>query len=198
MHKFAGSKTFQERCEKIRNVLYRNGIEGEPTLAKCKKLKKTLKLKEEIAGLDPSVIIDAKEEEGRPKRRATRRNYVFDEPEDAKKQQTLEIKEDATQLLQKMKKIVDSDSEYEGNEFMQNSNNNANNDNNNTNSTSDPANMVEAIISPNESNTHSEMAPILEHAGQMPISISVPLTIQSNVTELLTIAQCTTTDLEQL
>lgn len=112
-----GSKTFQERCERIRDILYRNGIEGEPTMAKCKKLKKQLKLKEEIAGLDPNAIIESKEEEeGRPTRttrRATRRNYVYDDADEAKKPLQPEIKEDTSQLLQKMKEFIDSDSEYE-------------------------------------------------------------------------------------
>lgn len=126
-----GSKTFQERCERIRDILYRNGIEGEPTMAKCKKLKKQLKLKEEIAGLDPNAIIESKEEkEGRPTRttrRATRRNYVFDDTmEEMNKPLQSEIKEDTSQLLQKMKGFIDSDSEYEVDNQNQNSTSNSN------------------------------------------------------------------------
>lgn len=189
----AGSKTFQERCERIRDVLYRNGMEGEPTMAKCKKLKKKMKLKEEIAGLDPRVIIDAKEEEGRPKRRATRRNYVFDDAEDAKKRQQLENKEGTSQLLQKMKTIVDSDSEYEGDAVRQNNNSSKSNGNDNSNSNSAiPVNVVEAIISSSESNVPSEIASTPLDSGQMAVPVSDPVTIQSNVNELLAIAQCTT------
>ncbi|XP_055324648.1 MATH and LRR domain-containing protein PFE0570w-like [Sitodiplosis mosellana] len=143
-----GSKTFQERCDRIRSLLHRNGIEGEPTIAKCRRLKKQLKLKEEIAGLDPNVIIESKQDEGRPKRStrmATRRNYVFDEPTETKNQQQLQLQpmakiEDTStlQLLQNMKEFIDSDSEYEAEEHNQSSNN------------IDPANMVETIISTND------------------------------------------------
>lgn len=106
-------------------------------------MKKQLRLKEEIAGLDPNVIIEAQEDESRPKRstrRATRRNYVFDEPDGTTKPPPPEIREDAAQLLRKVKKFVDSDSEYETN------------DHNQSNNTVDPSNMVEAIIDTNDTN----------------------------------------------
>lgn len=92
-------------------------------MAKCKKLRKQLKLKEEIAGLDPSVIIESKEDDGRPKRttrRATRRNYVYDEINETKKSLQPEMNEDTSQLLQKIKEFIDSDSEYEGDKNQQN------------------------------------------------------------------------------
>lgn len=148
-----GSKTFQERCERIRDVLYRNGIEGEPTLAKCKKLKKKMKLKEEIAGLDPSVIIETNEEDGRPKRatrKATKRNYVFDEKTEQKSLNTNKTMEDASDLLKRMKQFVDSDSEYEGDELSA------------SNHSIDPANLVEAIIDTNE--TKTELAEHIQSA----------------------------------
>lgn len=151
---FVGSKTFQERCERIRNTLYENGIEGEPTLAKCKKLRKQLKLKEEISGLDPSVIIETKEDEGRPKRttrRATRRNYVYDDAIESTKSQQSEISEDTSQLLQKMKSFVDSDSEYEGD------------DQSKTGNSIDPSNIVEAIIDSNDTNIPMEAIPTLTY-----------------------------------
>lgn len=150
-----------------------------------------MKLKEEIAGLDPSVIIDAKEEEGRPKRRATRRNYVFDDAEDAKKRQQLENKEGTSQLLQKMKTIVDSDSEYEGDAVRQNDSSSKSNGNDYSNSAI-PVNVVEAIISSSESNVPSKIASTPLDSGQMAVPVSDPVTIQSNVNELLAIAQCTT------
>lgn len=40
---FSGSKTFQERCDRIRDCLQEYGVRGRPTLAKCKRLKKQLK-----------------------------------------------------------------------------------------------------------------------------------------------------------
>lgn len=106
-------------------------------------MRKQLRLKEEIAGLDPNVIIEA-QVEGRPKRstrRATRRNYVFDEPDGTTKPPPPpEIREDAAQLLQKVKEFVDSDSEYEAN------------DHNQSNNTVDRSNLVEAIIDTNDTN----------------------------------------------
>lgn len=165
-------------------------------MAKCKKLKKKLKLKEEIAGLDPSVIIEAKEEEGRPKRRATRRNYVFDDADDAKKQQT----EGTSQLLQKMKQIVDSDSEYELDEVNQNGSSKSNGNSTELTNTSniDSENMVATIIGSSEPNTKTEIGENPADIGQMSAPISDPVTIQSNTNELLAISQCTTTDLDQL
>lgn len=127
---FSGSKTFQERCERIRNILQDNGIEGEPTMSKCKQLKKQLKLNEEMAGLDPSVIIDSKDEhDGRPKRTtrtATRRNYVYNETDETNKSNRSSSVQDglASNLLEKMKDFIDSDSEYEADEHSQNGNNN--------------------------------------------------------------------------
>lgn len=155
-----------------------------------------MKLKEEIAGLDPSVIIEAKEEEGRPKRRATRRNYVFDDADDAKKQQT----EGTSQLLEKMKQIVDSDSEYELDEVNQNGSSKSNGNSTELTNTSniDSENMVATIIGSSEPNTKTEIGENPADIGQMSVPISDPVTIQSNTNELLAISQCTTTDLDQL
>lgn len=132
--------------------MYENGIEGEPTLAKCKKLKKQLKLKEEIAGLDPSVIIESKEDEGRPKRtrRATRRNYVYDDTIESTKSQQPAISEDTSQLLQKIKSFIDSD-DSEGDDQSKTSN------------SIDPSNMVEAIIDSNDINASMEAMPTLTY-----------------------------------
>lgn len=162
--------------------MYENGIEGEPTLAKCKKLKKQLKLKEEIAGLDPSVIIETKEEEGRPKRttrRATRRNYVYDDTIESTKSQQPEISEDTSQLLQKMKSFVDSDSEYEGDELSKTSN------------SIDPSNMVETIIDSNDINTSLEAMPTLTYTTHDLLSL------QAAVDEPPASVQCAST-LQQL
>lgn len=110
-------------------------------MAKCKQLKKQLKLREEIAGLDPSVIIESKDEhDGRPKRTtrtATRRNYVLDDGT-----KSSNTKDGATtELLQKMREFIDSDSEYEVNEHSQNGNNN---NNNSSNDSIDFTNVMEA------------------------------------------------------
>lgn len=148
-------------------------------MAKCKKLKKQLKLKEEIAGLDTNVIIESKEDDGQPKRstrRATRRNYVFDEPSDTKQQQVQpEIKDEVSQLLQKIKEFIDSDSEYEGEQNNQNTNN------------VNTSNMVEAIISTNDINALPEQILTVAPSTQDLNSI------QTAVNVSLVNAQCTTT-----
>lgn len=61
-----GCKSYQERCDRITAQLNENGIAGEPTVAKCKQLKVELKLKEEVAALDASAIIEAIGGDGRP------------------------------------------------------------------------------------------------------------------------------------
>lgn len=171
-----GSKTFQERCERIRNTLHSNGIEGEPTMAKCKQLKKQLKLKEEIAGLDPNVIIESKDEnDGRPKRTtrtATRRNYVYDEMNEMKKsdQSSNATNDTTSKLLQKMRKFIDSDSEYEADEHSQNGNSN-NNNNTNGNSHSDSidfANVTETMAVSNGQNGISDSSPNHDDDNEQP------------------------------
>lgn len=183
-----GSKNFQERCERIRNTLHSNGIEGEPTMAKCKQLKKQLKLKEEIAGLDPSVIIESKDEnDGRPKRTtrtATRRNYVYDDQFDGTKSSN--TKDGATtQLLQKMREFIDSDSEYdEVNEHSQNGNNN----NNGSNDSVDFANVMDTMTVTNGQNGNSVSNPMLEHNNKLKPSTETQVitdnqSISANISE---------------
>lgn len=147
-------------------------------MAKCKRLKKQLKLKEEIAGLDPNVIIESKEDDGRPKRstrRATRRSFVFDEPLNTKNQQQSPSQniENTPQLLQKMKEVVDSDSEYDGDQHNQNSNN------------VDSANMLDTIISSNDMDALSEQILTVQSMQELlPVEIAVDTTLVN--------AQCTT------
>lgn len=191
-----GSKTFQERCERIRNLLSQNGIEGEPTMAKCKKLKKQLKLKEEIAGLDPNAIINVNDDEGRPKRttrRATRRNYVFDEPEETKKPLQTAMKEDASQLLQKMKDFIDSDSDYENHENSEHDQNT----NNNTNSNSDivdSTKTVETIIDSIESSALSETAAVQIQT----LDESQSVLLQTDIENTSATIECTIQSLDQV
>lgn len=147
-----------------------------------------MKLKEEIAGLDPSAIIELKEEEGLPKRttrRATRRNYVYDDPEDAKKPVQPEIREDAAQLLQKMKEFVDSDSEYEADadDHSQNSNGNSN--------SIDPTNMVETVIESVEQNVLSETIPAQTQI-ESPHALEEHQLIQTSIDDTSTQVECTT------
>lgn len=127
-------------------------------MAKCKQLRKRLKLEEEIAGLDPNAIIETKEDDngnddnGRPMRRttrrATRRNYVYDEPED--KPYKMENKEKTLHLLQNLKEVIDSDSDYDGEKPSQNENSNT--DSNNI----EAVPKLDAIVPPQEINAITE------------------------------------------
>ncbi|KAF8767148.1 HIRA-interacting protein 3 like protein [Argiope bruennichi] len=63
---FVNCKTMKAKCEKLMSLLEKEGLKGRPTLEKCKKLRKKIETKREIAELDMSNIL--KMEGGRPKR----------------------------------------------------------------------------------------------------------------------------------
>ncbi|CAL1278194.1 unnamed protein product [Larinioides sclopetarius] len=63
---FENCKTMKAKCEKMMSLLEKEGLKGRPTLEKCKKLRKKIETKREIAELDVSNIL--KEGGGRPKR----------------------------------------------------------------------------------------------------------------------------------
>lgn len=46
-----------EKCRLIRRILYSKGLRGEPTVAKCKELKKEIQARKESLELDKTVII---------------------------------------------------------------------------------------------------------------------------------------------
>lgn len=164
-------------------------------MAKCKQLKKQLKLKEEIAGLDPSVIIESKDEnDGRPKRTtrtATRRNYVYDEIDETKKSNQSANTADGgatTQLLQKMREFIDSDSDYEVDEHSQNGNNN----NNSSSDSVDFANLTETVSVSNGQNGISESIPVQEHNNEQPLTENPTQVITDNQSaQTSEPAQCT-------
>lgn len=54
---FNGVKSTDHKCVLLRRILNQKGLEGEPTLVKCKKLRRDLQAKKEIAELDKSVIL---------------------------------------------------------------------------------------------------------------------------------------------
>lgn len=161
-------------------------------MAKCKKLKKQLKLKEEIAGLDPNAIIDVKDDEGRPKRttrRATRRNYVFDDPEKTEKPLQMEMQGDASHLLQKMKDFIDSDSDYENNE--NNEHNQKTNNNNNTNNNSHSVDATnETIIDSIESSAETAALHI------QTVDESQSVLLQTDIENTSATIQCTIQSLD--
>lgn len=118
---FAGCKSNSERAEKMLELLREKGLEGEPTIAKCKQLKVDYLTKKEIEDLDPNLIIQTEGKlDGlcfsllywieqffvsvgrtrRSTRAATKRQYTYDEDE---------ILETRT----KLRKVIDSDSDFE-------------------------------------------------------------------------------------
>lgn len=52
-----GCKTINQRADRIKELLNEKGIKGKPNLEKCKRLKKKLAAKKEVAELDTSNII---------------------------------------------------------------------------------------------------------------------------------------------
>lgn len=54
---FDGVRSTEDKCVQIRRVLAQKGLQGEPTVAKCKQLRLDLQAKRESAELDKSLII---------------------------------------------------------------------------------------------------------------------------------------------
>lgn len=52
-------KSAQDRIDRIVELLREKGLEGEPTLQKCRQLRKEILAKREIEDLDPNLIIQA-------------------------------------------------------------------------------------------------------------------------------------------
>lgn len=118
-----GCKSNSERAAKMLDLLHEKGLEGEPTISKCKQLKVEDLAKKEIEDLDPNLIIQTEGNGddiifplkgliqnsnlsilGRTRRSvtraATKRQYTYDEDE---------ILETRT----KLRKVIDSDSDFE-------------------------------------------------------------------------------------
>ena len=56
-----GCKSNQERANAILRLMQEKGLEGEPTIAKCRELRKQLQMEREVQVLDTSLIIDSNE-----------------------------------------------------------------------------------------------------------------------------------------
>ena len=56
---FDGVRSTDDKCMLIRRILAQKGLQGEPTIAKCKQLRLDLQAKRESAELDKSLIIRA-------------------------------------------------------------------------------------------------------------------------------------------
>ncbi|XP_035233616.1 HIRA-interacting protein 3-like isoform X2 [Stegodyphus dumicola] len=62
---FENCQSVKSKVEKLMELLQKEGLKGRPTLEKCKKLKKKIETKKEIAELDVTNILQS---QGRPKR----------------------------------------------------------------------------------------------------------------------------------
>ncbi|KAJ6635426.1 hypothetical protein Bhyg_14012 [Pseudolycoriella hygida] len=95
-----GCKSNSERAAKMLELLREKGLEGEPTISKCRQLKVDYLTKKEIEDLDPNLIIQT---EGRTRRSvtraATKRQYTYDE-------------EEILETRNKLRNVIDSDSDY--------------------------------------------------------------------------------------
>ncbi|CAO1408221.1 unnamed protein product [Diamesa serratosioi] len=106
---FDGISSTDDKCMLIRRILTQKGLDGEPTVAKCKQLRLDLQTKREIAELDTSVILKA---EGRTRRSARGGQggpSKFVPPLKASNDQI--IVSETLQTLSKIRRIIDSDSE---------------------------------------------------------------------------------------
>jgi hypothetical protein len=56
---FDGIKSTDHKCMLLRRIMAQKGLQGEPTVAKCKTVRRELQAKRESAELDKSVIIHA-------------------------------------------------------------------------------------------------------------------------------------------
>lgn len=54
---FKNCSTDQEKVDCLLDLLKKNGLEGEPTLEKCAKLKKKTEIQKDASSLDTSAII---------------------------------------------------------------------------------------------------------------------------------------------
>lgn len=56
---FDNVNSTDHKCMLLRRILAQKGMQGEPTVAKCKEIRRELQAKRESAELDKSVIINA-------------------------------------------------------------------------------------------------------------------------------------------
>ncbi|XP_070498739.1 protein starmaker-like [Chironomus tepperi] len=107
---FHNVKTNAHKCALLRRILVQKGMDGEPTMAKCKKLKLELQAKREIAELDKSVILPV---EGRTRR--SRRGAASKDSEDSMTSNneglSSNVQPEVLETLTKIKSVIDSDSD---------------------------------------------------------------------------------------
>lgn len=113
----------------LRRILAQKGMQGEPTVAKCKIIRRELQAKRESAELDKSVIIT----EGgkihnlctktnflhalflagrtRRSRRNASKNASYTEDSDDVRHNTPVVQPETLQTLSKIRQVIDSDSD---------------------------------------------------------------------------------------
>lgn len=114
-----GCKSNQERANAILRLMQEKGLEGEPTIAKCRELRKQLQMEREAQVLDTSLILDAGE--GRTTRRSLRRapSQAASEPADQNTPSTSNVSQPAVvppeglETLNRIRNVIDPDSDGE-------------------------------------------------------------------------------------
>uniref|UniRef100_A0A1Q3G1M3 Putative atp-dependent rna helicase n=1 Tax=Culex tarsalis TaxID=7177 RepID=A0A1Q3G1M3_CULTA len=106
-----GCKSNQERANAILRLMQEKGLEGEPTVAKCRELRKQLQMEREAQVLDTSLIIDSGE--GRITRRS-KRNHSSD-PSDPNAPSTsgTAVLPESAEAINRIRSLVDPDSDGE-------------------------------------------------------------------------------------
>ena len=108
----------------LRRILAQKGMQGEPTVAKCKEIRRELQAKRESAELDKSVIINAEGEAysysvsfnikiyhpGRT-RRSVRNAAKVSYAEEPDFDRRSLVQPETLQTLSKIRNVIDSDSE---------------------------------------------------------------------------------------
>lgn len=107
-----GCKSNQERANAILRLMQDKGLEGEPTVAKCRELRKQLQMEREAQVLDTSLIIDSGE--GRITRRS-KRNHGSSDPSDPNAPSTsgTAVLPESAEAINRIRSLVDPDSDGE-------------------------------------------------------------------------------------
>ncbi|XP_055603078.1 claspin-like [Uranotaenia lowii] len=112
-----GCKSNQERANAILQLMQEKGLEGEPTVAKCRELRKQLQMEREVNTLDTSLIIDSGE--GRITRRSLRNPRPAKNPDDPDAPSTSgtsqppEVPPECQETLNRIRNVIDPDSDGE-------------------------------------------------------------------------------------
>ncbi|XP_058450024.1 uncharacterized protein LOC131429721 [Malaya genurostris] len=112
-----GCKSNQERANAILRLMQEKGLEGEPTIAKCRELRKQLQMEREAKVLDTSLIIASGE--GRITRRSARnpQNQAPTDSTDPNAPSTSGLSQvvppESLETLNRIRSVIDPDSDGE-------------------------------------------------------------------------------------